>query len=45
MARGGGRGYKEKIFDDDLRTILIKEKRKAEKVIKNVEEGIFPGKY
>jgi hypothetical protein len=37
--------HPRKNFHDEIRRILIKEKHKAERIIKNAEQGIFPSKY
>lgn len=37
--------YPKRQFNEDLRVVLVKEKKKAARIIKNVEQGIFPGKY
>jgi hypothetical protein len=37
--------YPKKQFEEDLRVVLVKEKKKAKRIINNVERGIFPGEY
>ena len=37
--------YPKKFFDENLRRVLNKEWKKAQRIIRNVEMGVFPGKY
>jgi hypothetical protein len=37
--------YPKKDFSGEVRSSLITQKKKAERIIRNVEKGFFPGKY